>query len=200
MKLVHHPSREEWSDYAAGSALGPERIAMEQHLAGCNSCLGLFMEVLEAVPPLNSAAQVASANSLTHAVVPDAMQLSRPITLPSPGESFSGGFAPEGSLPRVREAVLRQLAEESAGRNRRRRRAWARHPAFHYGLAATLTVLLLLSGTLGELTRDLEGDLPREFEEPPAQMEFHSKRESWSSKVVGRTSAWLHEWQSVRFK
>ncbi|MCM3746453.1 hypothetical protein M3223_03710 [Paenibacillus pasadenensis] len=196
MKLIHHPSREEWSAYAAGAVFEPERTAMEQHLAGCGLCLELFMESIELVPAPQSA--IPSTN-IGHCVEksgelsPSAEPVVHRPSLNAP--SSSAGFAPGDSLERVRQAVLQQLAA------RPRRRTWTRHPAFHYGLAAALTLLLLLSGTLGELTRELEGSRSPNVASPSQeQSENHPARESWSSHVVNRTSDWLNEWQSARFK
>lgn len=196
MKLVHHPSREEWNDYAAGAVFEPERTAMEQHLAGCGLCLELFMESLELMPAPQSASP--SANAADCAEKSGESAPAEPIAhRPSlRAEPSHVGFAPGDSLKRVREAVLQQLAAA-----RPRRRTWTRHPAFHYGLAAALTLLLLLSGTLGELTRELEGSRSPDVASPPQeQTEAQPARESWSSHVVNRTSDWLNEWQSARFK
>ncbi|MGN7453495.1 hypothetical protein ACTHPH_01635 [Paenibacillus pasadenensis] len=172
-----HPPMESWSRYAAGLGGAPERLAMERHLESCELCLEAFQAAALAEEPARDECpkQAALAERLR-------------------GEA----------LERVRAAVLDELAREQADAERRpppRRRSWTRHPAFHYGLAAALTLLLLGSGALGELGRQLEHAASARPPQPSLSTERpDAGEESWSSRVVDRTSRLLQEWQSARYR
>ncbi|QJC52636.1 hypothetical protein HGI30_14385 [Paenibacillus albicereus] len=182
--MNRHPSTESWTRYAAGLGDVPERLAMERHLESCEGCLNPFMAAL--AEPAGDGCEVA---------------------LTSAAEAAK---AQSAALERVRGAVLSELARELAreqappARPQQRRRSWTRHPAFHYGLAAALTLLLLGSGALGELGRQLEHASAVQPQKPPsisADGRSAPRAEaSWSSRVVDRTSRLLNEWQSARYR
>ncbi|OXM15535.1 hypothetical protein [Paenibacillus herberti] len=200
MSEINHPSSEVWINYVSGSiAAELERATLERHLANCASCLELYIAALDtaesALAPVSASTLASKSSSL------------------GDGNSYSEGtdpsnlmdrpadfLPPANSMTRIREAVLQQLKADSAA-HQKRRRAWARHPAFHYGLAAALTLMLLLTGALSGLTRELEKDISSRTSvigsNPTVR---HPAADSWSGHVVERTSKLLDEWESVRYR
>lgn len=164
-----------------------ERMQAELHLTACDSCLQLFIAIMESTE--------------------------NEVFLPSP------------DMELMEERVVAQLVSEQVLHSEnaeqplktsevkqkpRRLRQWLQHPATHYTIAASITLLLLASGTfasfsqkLAQLDVNLNVNINVNVQptEPPMQPESTTKQsESWSDKMVNQTGSWLDGLQATRYK
>ncbi|WP_338553957.1 zf-HC2 domain-containing protein [Paenibacillus sp. KS-LC4] len=192
-KHVNHVEASLLEQYVANLLSEPEREQIERQLAGCDECLERFMYVLEADmagAEFTSKLHAEGASPLNLAIeLPDFEQmgskLSRQLFGPSESEkqqlSMPGPFLQEKSF---------------------RRRSWLQHPATHYTAAAVITLLLLGTGVLNNISQELEKiDHSRlQHKEEQFIRDKEQRESSWSQQMMNRTSLWLDGIASKRFK
>ncbi len=170
-----------------------ERERVDRQLASCESCLSLFMQQLE--DQLTDQEEPC----LLHAQQPDMSALE---------DRVIAALHREGQQQSVhsQRLVAERINTSSA---MRRRRHLLQHPAAQYVIAASITLLLLGSGSFSALSQRLaahdEKVARSEHELQPLEpFDSATEREwtspSWSERMVEQTSSWLDGLQSLRYK
>jgi hypothetical protein len=98
---------------------------------------------------------------------------------------------------------LRQVTTTVVQEKPYRRGSWLQHPVTHYTIAASITLLLLGSGTFASFSQKLaqhELDLSMQQPKPVIAIQEDKRTESWSDKMVNQTGSWLDGLQAIRFK
>jgi len=179
-----HYNQEAWAAYARNTLPDRQREEMELHLSQCDGCLELLVQAVD-IP--GSPAEEAGV-------------VSRP--------GFSGidcmaDPAPAAAMERIRSNVLELMERDLPGVRRapKSRTAWLRRPALHYGLAASLTLLLYMSGAFTDMDRFLQSREPQQgasaaILNPPSG----PSSESWSNRMLDRTAHLLQEIQDRRYR
>ncbi|SFF24877.1 hypothetical protein SAMN04487969_12026 [Paenibacillus algorifonticola] len=181
--------------YVANLLSDPEREQIERRLAGCDACLERFMLVLEAdmaVSVRTPELHIAGASPLNQTIkLPDFEQLGRVLSERLFGPSELEKQEQQLSVPGP------FLQEKSY-----RRKSWLQHPATHYSAAAVITLLLLGTGVLNNISQELEKiDHSRLQQKEEQHIRDTEQRESsWSQQMMNRTSHWLDGIASKRFK
>ncbi|MGO4541458.1 zf-HC2 domain-containing protein [Paenibacillus sp. 2TAB19] len=151
-----------------------ERELVDGHLAECEHCLQRFMD----------AAQATHAES--ELLLPDMDILEQRVIAQLHAES---------------EAAAAVKAVQSSPRHARRR-SWLQHPVAQYMIAASITLLLLGTGTFAGLSDKLSR-LDQEAVIQPPQATEHLPSlpsESWSDRMVDRTGSWLDGIRESRYR
>ncbi|WP_139990676.1 hypothetical protein [Paenibacillus paridis] len=155
-----------------------DREQVERELTACDECLQLFIGMMESAEnePLSSQ--------------PDFAQMERRVV---------------AQLISEQEPLEQEGKAEKAGqasrKNSARLRLWLQHPATHYTIAASITLLLLASGTFASFSQKLAQLDLSEHEQvavPPPAVGRPSI--SWSDKIVDQTGSWLDGLKASRFK
>lgn len=185
--------------YVSNSLPDRERERVDLHLAECDICLQLLMEAVDSAD--------------------------------DQGEGEASGHFPPLDLNRLEERVMAQLVEEEAkaithheldGIRQEpvssavkavqptpsrttppRRRTLLQHPVAQYTIAASVTLLLIGTGTFTDLSdKLLKLDRQAVVQPlPPAASESEALyTESWSDRMVDRTGAWLEGIRASRYK
>jgi anti-sigma factor RsiW len=180
-----HISATVMDDYIRNELSDMERERVESRLAECELCLELFMGLLEAV-------EATGAEAYPDAPLPDMQQLEdRVIT---------------ALYPEQKEQMAKQPPASSGVR---RRPHLLQHPAAQYAIAASITLLLLGSGSFSTISQRLaahDQEVARTDVRPPAIERFDPAKSgewsspSWSDRMVDQTSSWLDGLQSLRYK
>ena len=180
-----HVSPDQMLRYVSDSQTGAGRMQVEQHLAACDSCLQLFIAVMES----NEAEPMLP--------MPDMELMEERVV-----------------AQLISEQILHHEAEHQMKHGMRqekpRRYTWLQHPAAHYTIAASITLLLMVSGTFASFSQKLaeldvnfsaNENVNVQHDEPPKQPELSAKQsESWSERIVNQTGSWLDGLQATRFK
>jgi hypothetical protein len=167
-----HISAEVMQGYVSGTIGESDRQRVDAELLHCEQCLGLLMSIME-------------------------------------GE-WSGGAAEERGLPlpnlqAMEDRVIAELNKpnpQSQSKSEVHRVSWIQRPAWQYTIAASITLLLLASGTLAGFSQSLER-LDESRVAMPSQSDIDkawSEAPSWSEQLVNRTGSWLDGIQASRFK
>lgn len=174
---MNHPGIEDWISYIRGELSPEDRDVWEAHLERCEACLALYIEAMERCAPslpelpdeshfvdrlMEQFDAISDRNASTEAVVPPAN------VRPGPA------------------AALR-----STERLSRRTRLY-RHPLFHYGLAAVITMILMSAG-LFESVADTMGHWEKSRREAVAE-----GVKPMSDTLMEKTSAVLDSIQPKR--
>lgn len=193
-KHVNHVEASLLKQYVANLLSESEREQIERQLAGCDLCLEQFMLVLEADMAAGSARMsephIAGASPLKQAIeLPDFEQMGSRLSklLFGPSESEKQQLSMPGPF----------LQEKSY-----RRKSWLQHPATHYTAAAVITLLLLGTGVLNNISQELEKiDHSRlQHKEEQLGRDKELLESSWSEQMMNRTTHWLDGIASKRFK
>jgi anti-sigma factor RsiW len=162
-----------------------ERMQVEQHLTACDTCLQLFIAIMESTE--------------------------------------NEAFLPPLDMELMEDRVVAQLVSEqvlqseqaeqpikTSAKKPHRLYQWLQHPATHYTIAASITLLLLASGTFASFSQKLAQldvnlnvnvNVNVKPAEPPKQPESTTERsESWSDKMVDQTGSWLDGLRETRYK
>ncbi|MGU3470049.1 zf-HC2 domain-containing protein [Paenibacillus sp. D51F] len=184
MSENRHHNQEAWAAYARNTLTDRQREEMELHLSQCDSCLELLVQ---AVDILGSPAEEASAASR-----PDFS-----------GIDFMAVPVPAAAMERIRSNVLELMEGDLPGvrPTPKTRTAWLRRPALHYGLAASLTLLLYMSGAFTDMDRFLESREPQQGASSAISNPTSGpSSESWSNRMLDRTAHLLQEIQDRRYR
>jgi hypothetical protein len=181
---VKHATAQEWQDYAAGE-LAPQRYEeLEEHLYDCESCLQLYIQVIDhhaaiseadesLAPELEAGAQQAFADRVMLAIhgAPLAAAASVDVIMPV-------------SLPPAVKSPVRPV----------RRTSLIRRPLFQYTLAAAATLLLISTGVFQNIGQIVERD--NRINSPiPYQEKLD---ESFSQRLMEKTTSLLGSIHSNR--
>lgn len=183
---ARHCSADQLQHYAGGLLTGLEEERVELHLAACDTCLQLFMIAIELQEESDNASLTSSskhepiADGKHRKQLPDMRQLEEQVIAQLMGEKQRS--SPPAAIPP----------------SIRRRRTWLQHPVTHYTIAASITIMLLGSGVLASFSEKLQQYDQIPYTATPEWSE--SAAESWSEKMINRTSSWLDGLQAARFK
>ena len=151
---------------------------MEAHIQQCELCLQLFMQELDVTE--QQPAQ------------PDWTELENNVMMAIHNEAIAASG--------VQIQQMQSAVRENNAAKRRPRSTWLSHPITHYSLAASITLLLLVTGVLGGLSQQVSNmeeyvQSNRHIEEEPT-----ARTSTWSEEMMSRTSQWLDGIQEFRFK
>lgn len=179
--------------YVLGLLPEDEQLQIEQQIQASDACLELFMAMVETV-------EVEAALTLdeTKPLSPDMERLEQRVV--SQLLSEQKAMVP---IELVQKEKLSQAPKQVAHEKSYRRTTWLQHPATHYTIAASITLLLLGSGTFSSFSQKLaQIDLDANVQKPKPSISVpvDEKSESWSDKIVDQTGSWLDGLQKIRFK
>ncbi|MGG4145085.1 hypothetical protein ABEW34_18395 [Paenibacillus algorifonticola] len=197
-KHLNHVEASLLEQYVANVLSELEREQIERQLAECDVCLEQFMLVLEA----DMAESTATSEPHIAGVVPGASLLNQAIELPDfeqMGHRLSKQlFGASESEKQEQLSVPGPFLQEKSYR----RRSWLQHPATHYTAAAVITLLLLGTGVLNNISQELEKIDHSRLQHKEEQLirDKEQRESSWSQQMMNRTSLWLDGIASKRFK
>ncbi|MDQ8737548.1 zf-HC2 domain-containing protein [Paenibacillus sp. LHD-38] len=187
-----HIPQDLMSRYVNDRLAETERAGIEQHLTGCDFCLNLFMAAIASSEDEEHSSFYVG-DSESRIPLPDMVLLEQRVV---------------GQLKSVQELHETKAAAPSLSASKHekppRLRTWLQHPVTHYTIAASITLLLLVSGTFTSFSQKLaQMDMNENMEQamppkPPAANDKPS--ESWSDKIVDQTGSWLDGLKATRFK
>lgn len=173
----NHIGEDRMRQYVLGELAANERDVAEQHLAECEQCLQQFMAALEsdtAFVPVEEAV----IGRMEHNVIAQ-------LVLEQPTKAIA---------PAARAVIQEKRAS----------RSWVQHPVAQYVIAASITLLLLSSGSLGAITNTLAKiDQQAALQQSENQSHIEETdvmQPSWSDRMISRTGSWLDRLQASRFK
>lgn len=212
-----HSTADELYRYVHHRLTGPERERIERKLENCEYCLEQFMAVLEA-PDAERADNGPAASQAAGAdkELPRYQGVSV-AEIPFQPELPDMAVLEERIVARLLQEERDELASRraqslytAAQEKPYRRQTWLQHPVTHCTIAASITLLLLGSGTFGAISEKLAqhdsewlaGEARQEDPRPPAAAHEAggTRAASWSDKMVSQTSSWLDGLQALRFK
>ncbi|MGO4549032.1 zf-HC2 domain-containing protein [Paenibacillus sp. 2TAB23] len=187
-----HIAQDQMILYVKDMLTGVERSEAEQHLAGCDLCLKLLMDAIAWSEEEELSASFAE-DSVSRLILPDMALLEQRVV---------GQLMEE---LRQEEAVpSKQDSSEAKLEKAPRLRTWLQHPVTHYTIAASITLLLLISGTFASFSQKLvQHDLNenrQQIVEPKPEAGDNKYSESWSDRIVDQTGSWLDSLKATRFK
>lgn len=199
-----HISSDGMRQYVRNLVAAQERERVERHLADCDACLELFMAVVEgddASGEIEYHADPVALRQLEDRVI--SQLASESASIPSSAQPKAAAPMPEApqSAPSVQSD--NSAAASYQQRKTARRRSWLHHPVAHYTIAASITVMLIGSGTFAGLAEKFQQLDDRTHEQPPyaAVPDWESPPEqSWSDRMIDRAGSWLDGLQAARFK
>lgn len=186
--MIEHISSDQMSRYVNDRLVEAERIPVEQHLAACDFCLQLFVIAIE-----TAEGEMQRADSDLTTPMPNMEQIEKRVVEQLMMEQ-------EHDHREVGPHVVTSTIQEKP----RRLRTWLQHPVTHYTIAASITLLLLASGTFASFSQKLaQLDMNENKQQdirpnPPAAAGGHS--ESWSDRMVDQTGSWLDGLKASRFR
>jgi hypothetical protein len=191
MRNEHIPQHR-MNQYVNDSLTEIDRAEVERHLDGCDFCLGLFMAAM-ASPGDEGSISFQGGDSESRIPLPDmALLEQRVIGLLMSEQGLHDAEASAPGIPAAKQEKPPRL------------RTWLQHPVTHYTIAASITLLLLFSGTFATFSQKLaQLDMNENMQEsiPPKPQAGNDKySESWSDKIVDQTGTWLDGLKATRFK
>lgn len=111
---------------------------------------------------------------------------------------------PEMKMPdmiRIEDRVITELSKPPMiVRQPKRRGSWLQHPATHYTLAASITLLLMATGALTGFSEKLQHLEEMEPEAHTIGAEWTPSDPSWSDQLVDKAGSFFDDVQAWRFK
>jgi len=190
--MIEHISPDQMFRYVNDRLIETERIPVEQHLAACDFCLQLFISAIETAEGDLQPLDIHSTN-VQPTPIPNMEQIEKRVVEQLMGEQEH--YQIQGK----QDAAPSTLQEKP-----RRLRTWLQHPVTHYTIAASITLLLLASGTFSSFSQKLalldmnENEQQNIRPNPPVAAGEHS--ESWSDRIVDQTGSWLDGLKASRFR
>lgn len=185
-----HISPDQMIRYVKGTLAGADRVRVEQQMTACDCCLKHFIAAVESSE--NEAESVFSSH-VNEPQLPDMKLLEQHVVAQLLSEERIHQARADG----IRTPSI--LLKKSS-----RLRVLLQHPVTHYTIAASITLLLLVSGTFASFSQKLaQLDMNENVQQavnpsPPIAAGKHS--ESWSDKIVDQTGSWLDGLRATRYK
>ncbi|MEK3884090.1 hypothetical protein [Paenibacillus sp. PL2-23] len=174
-----HLTLEQLHRYIRNEMPPSERELADQELIACEDCMSRFMTALEE-------AELGGRPLVLKDAMPDMQRLEDRVM----GELMRNAAAPEQSAIRPPHAG-------------KRRGSWLQHPAAHYAIAASITLMLVATGALAgfsEKLRYAEAEQGSSIIPPfSASVEWRDEP-SWSDRLVHQAGSFLDGVQALRFK
>lgn len=186
-----HISSDQMDHYVRNLLTEQERDWAERHLAVCDTCLELFAAAVESVEA--GTVVGGSAAYEPSITMPDMELLEQRVVTQLISE-----LTPDDH--HVEQAYATTIVVQERPY---RRSSWLQHPVTHYTIAASITLLLLGSGTFASFSQKLaqhELELNVQEPQPAIGIPLNKQTESWSDKMVSQTGSWLDGLQAIRFK
>ncbi|MHA7967532.1 hypothetical protein ACX93W_25750 [Paenibacillus sp. CAU 1782] len=192
-----HMTKEQLRAYAGGGIGLAERAATEEKLAVCERCLEMWIEVMENSESLpEQAAGYPDMAQLEDRVIGKLME--ERLSQADPQAALLRGDCATGER---REGDGGQRVPLKAPRKTRSRFSLLQNPIAQYGIAASITLLLMTSGILGGVAGELvKLDEIRQEEMPYLADKSRTMEPTWSERMITRAGAWLDDLQQTRFK
>lgn len=176
--------------YVRGLLPEGERIQVEQQIEASDACLELFIAAVE-----SEGADAAQTVQNPKMLLPDMELLEERVVSQLMAEQQQQKLDRADGIRSVPTIVEQEKSF--------RRSSWMQHPATHYTVAASITLLLLGSGTFVSFSQklaqlDLDANAHKSI--PPISAPADVQTESWSDKIVDQTGSWLDGLQAIRFK
>lgn len=187
---IEHISSDQMDHYVRNLLTEQERDWAGRHLAACDACLQLFMAAVESVE--DEAVEDGTLREPSIAM-PDMELLGQRVVTQLISE-----LTPDDQQHEQLSATTIVVQERPY-----RRGSWLQHPVTHYTIAASITLLLLGSGTFASFSQKLaqhELELTVQQPQPAIAIPKDKQTESWSDKMVNQTGSWLDGLQAIRFK
>lgn len=187
-----HISPDQMTRYVNGTLAGAERAQVERQMTACDCCLKLFIAAIESSAS-EYEAESAFPSHVNEPQLPDMELLEQRVV---------AQLLSEESIHQAQADGLR--TSSALQKKSPRLRAWLQHPVTHYTIAASITLLLLVSGTFASFSQKLaQLDMNENVQQvvplnPPIAAGKHS--ESWSDKIVDQTGSWLDGLRATRYK
>ncbi|MFD0590484.1 zf-HC2 domain-containing protein [Paenibacillus sp. GCM10027627] len=100
-----------------------------------------------------------------------------------------------------KELQKEQPIERDQRSKKKKYDSWLQHPATHYTIAASITILLLATGALASFSEGLQRLDKVEQQEPPYSIGSEwVNQPTWSDRLVDQAGSWLDGVQKWRFK
>jgi len=217
-----HLTDEQLRRYIRNELMQGERERADAELKVCEGCLWRFMAMMEeadqaddplwmeaGMPDLariedtvmaalmrtdaaESSPSIKVVPSLERDRMPAALKVERAEEPPKPAEELQEAHS-----------ETQQEKEKQAQRHPRRERgSWLQHPAVHYTIAASITLMLLATGALTSFSESLQQLQEKDRSNIPPQhvgAEWMTEP-TWSDRLVDQAGNWLDGIQSWRFK
>lgn len=177
-----HITPNQMNEYVNNRLPEAERAQVELELAACETCLELFIGSMsgseaELQPPM-----------------PDFDLMEQRVVA-----QLVSGQKLLRPMQSDQVETDKQIQESPA-----RVRTWLQHPVTHYAVAASITLLLLASGTFSSFSeklvqRDLNENKQLTMRPSPSEASARHS-ESWSDRIVNQTGSWLDGLKESRFK
>ncbi|WP_054025885.1 hypothetical protein [Bacillus sp. FJAT-28004] len=190
--MIEHISPDQMFRYVNDRLIEAERVPVEQHLAACDFCLQLFITAIETAEGDLQPADTHLTN-VRLTPIPDMERLEKRVVEQLRDEQ-----------EQYHIDAKQHVAPNTLQEKPRRLRTWLQHPVTHYTIAASITLLLLASGTFASFSQKLaQLDMNENAQQdispnPPVSASEHT--ESWSDRIVDQTGSWLDGLKASRFR
>lgn len=169
------------NEYVKNRLPETERALVEQELSACEVCLELFIGSMN-----DSEAELQQP-------LPDFDLLEQRVV---------AQLASEQEFLRIQSDQVETVKRNQESPSRVR--TWLQHPVTHYTVAASITLLLLASGTFSTFSEKLvQHDMNenKQYTMRPNLPEASDRqKESWSDRIVDQTGSWLDGLRESRYK
>lgn len=181
-KASGHLMIEQWRRYIHDEMTLTEREKADQELAVCEDCMQLLMMALE---------------ESAHAGEPSLPEMEMPDMARIEDRVIAELLA---TAPAQAKDSLRVPIETAPVRRPKRRGSWLQHPAAHYTIAASITLLLMATGALTGFSEKLQQLEETEPEAHTIGAEWTPSEPSWSDQLVDKAGGFFDDVQAWRFK
>ncbi|OMF29084.1 hypothetical protein BK133_18260 [Paenibacillus sp. FSL H8-0548] len=176
-----HITPDQMQEYVNNRLPEAERAVVEQELSVCETCLELFIGFMN------------DSEAVLQPLQPDFDLMEQRVV---------AELVSEQGLHRRQSNQVE--SDKRIQKSPSRVRTWLQHPVTHYTVAASITLLLLASGTFSSFSEKL---VQRELNEnkqqtmrPDPSEASNRQSESWSDRIVDQTGSWLDGLRASRFK
>lgn len=163
---MKHYSKEEWKKYVLNELNEHERELYESHLYTCDQCMDLYVQIVteheEALPDL------LHEKTFTNAVMDEIMK--------STAEQYDQLEDKPHSL------IAEDTTKDQYQVSKKKKKRYDQSSAFHYLLAAGMTVILMVSGAFHSVI---------EIAETVQSSQFQKEKTSVTEDLMDKTFSWM---------